>query len=83
MTEEDFYQHYSYWGRVTDNLARWLGVPHVTALGVGPISMLMCTDCQTFYSKAAVSKGRDLTVKDPVVTRVFKADGTVEIKGQK
>jgi hypothetical protein len=34
MTEEDFYQHHSYSERVADNLARWLGVPHVTALDV-------------------------------------------------
>src|SRR5450432_2806542 len=34
MTEEDFYQHHSYWERATDNLARWLGVPHLTALDV-------------------------------------------------
>jgi hypothetical protein len=34
MTEEDYYQHHGYWERVADNVARWLGLPHVTALDV-------------------------------------------------
>jgi filamentous hemagglutinin len=44
------------------------------------VSRPMCSDCQDFYSRAAVAKGRELTVKDPEVTRVFKVDGTVEVK---
>ena len=35
MTEADFYQQRpSYWGQVTDNLARWLGLQHLTVLDV-------------------------------------------------
>jgi hypothetical protein len=34
MTEENFYQHHGYWERAADNLARWLGLPHVSALDV-------------------------------------------------
>jgi hypothetical protein len=34
MTEDDYSQHHGYWERVADNLATWLGLPHVTALDV-------------------------------------------------
>jgi hypothetical protein len=30
MREEDFYQQQDYWERANDNLARWLGVQHLT-----------------------------------------------------
>jgi hypothetical protein len=34
MTENNFYQHNGYGEQVADNLANWLGLPHVTALDV-------------------------------------------------
>jgi hypothetical protein len=34
MTEEGFYQQQGYSGRAADNIANWLGLPHVTALDV-------------------------------------------------
>jgi hypothetical protein len=34
MTEEDFYHHKDSWGRIAEDLARWLGLPHVTPLDV-------------------------------------------------
>jgi hypothetical protein len=34
MREEDFYQHQGYWERANENLARWLGVQHLTTLDV-------------------------------------------------
>jgi RHS repeat-associated protein len=37
----------------------------------------MCTDCQGYFQAVAQHRGHDITVHDPVMSRIFGADGSV------
>ena len=44
------------------------------------VSKPMCVDCRKFFSKLARSRNVDQVVTDPICTRTFKVDGTVDIE---
>jgi filamentous hemagglutinin len=42
------------------------------------VSREMCKDCQKFFSLEAIFRNKPQTVIDPIKTRIFRPDGTVE-----
>jgi uncharacterized Zn-binding protein involved in type VI secretion len=42
------------------------------------VSRPMCRDCQRWFSREAIFRGRDVRVEDPDMVRIFKPDGEVD-----